>query len=169
MPKISIAGRNGRWMISLTALPKQTCPCIAFAFVHRCSARKRPTGTMPVSSLATSPAAEGRFSSVRTRWIGASRRERAAMRTELTEIEQWLEKTDDGLEPVARAYLAVAWLDADVPNAAEAVARPLYQGPPGVTHDLGVLVQGIALRRTGHATGANATRQPLVGKLIDAL
>jgi hypothetical protein len=124
-------------------------------------------GEKPLVALATSPAAETRFAGVRQRWMSASRTERAAMRAELTEIEQWLDKRQDGLEPVARAYLAVAWLDAGVPNAAEAVARPLYDGPIGVTHDLGVLVKGIALRRTGHPKEAIATLQPIVGKLID--
>ena len=145
-------------------LPLSTCSLLAASGTTSCGSTARET---PVVSLATSPAAETRFASVRVRWIAATRPERAAMRTELTEIEQWLEKSDDGLEPIARAYLAVAWLDADVPNAAEAVARPLYQGPPGVTHDLGVLVQGIALRRTGHAKEAIAVLQPIVGKLID--
>ena len=125
------------------------------------------SGEKPLVALATSPVAETRFSSVRVRWMSATRAERAAMRAELTEIEEWLEKKEDGLEPVARAYLAVAWLDAGVPNAAEAVARPLYEGPPGVTHDLGVLVKGIAQRRTGHAKEAIVTLQPIVGKLID--
>ena len=145
-------------------LPLSACSVLAAGGTMSCGSTARET---PVVSLATSPAAETRFSSVRMRWISATKQERAAMRTELTEIEQWLEKTDDGLEPIARAYLAVAWLDADVPNAAEAVARPLYQGPPGVTHDLGVLVQGIALRRTGHAKEAIVVLQPIVGKLID--
>jgi hypothetical protein len=124
-------------------------------------------GEKPLVALATSPAAETRFASVRLRWMNATREERASMRTELADVEQWLEKLEDGLEPVARAYLAVAWLDAGVPNAAEAVARPLYEGPPGVTHDLGVLVKGIALRRTGKANEAIVTLQPIVGKLID--
>lgn len=128
---------------------------------------RRTADERPAVALATSPAAEARFQSVRARWLLGGAADRAAMRQELTELERWLEDTDDGLEPVARAYLAIAWMDANVPAAAEAVARPLYEGPPGVNHDLGVLVQGVVLRRTGHAAEAIEVLTPLVGKLID--
>ncbi len=128
---------------------------------------RRTVDERPVVALATSPAAEARFSSVRARWLVGGAPERAAMRHELTELERWLEETDDGLEPVARAYLAIAWMDANVPAAAEAVARPLYDGAPGVNHDLGVLVRGVVLRRTGHPAEAIEVLAPIVGKLID--
>src|SRR5438067_2412140 len=121
----------------------------------------------PVVSLATTPEAEARFASVRLRWAAATPAERAAMRPELSALQAWLESRGDGLELVARAYLAVAWLDAQVPSAAEAIARPLYEGPPGVTHDLGILVLGVAQRRQGHSAAAIETLRPIVGKLID--
>ena len=121
----------------------------------------------PLVALATTPQSELRFSSVRVRWATASSAERAAMRAEIEALQASLEAQQDALEPVARAYLAIAWIDGGVPDAAEAVARPLYEGPPGVTHDLGVLVRGVAQRRQGHAAAAVETLRPIVGKLID--
>jgi hypothetical protein len=121
----------------------------------------------PVVSLASSTEAEARFASVRLRWATATPADRASMRPELNELVTFLDKTDDGLEDLARAYLAIAWLDAGVPGAAEAVARPLVEGAPGVAHDLATLVKGAAERRTGHSADAIVTLRPLAGKLID--
>ena len=135
-----------------------------FAAVGAC---RRSSTETPVVALATSPQAEVRFAFVRARWASATPAQRAAMRPELNELHNWLEHQEDGLEPVARAYLAIAWLDAGVPSAAEAIARPLYEGPPGVMHDLGTLVQGVAERRLHHAKKAIEILKTIVGKLID--
>jgi hypothetical protein len=48
------------------------------------------------------------------------------MRPMLADLVADLGKKGDSLEPLARAYLAIAWLDAGVPAAADAAARPLY-------------------------------------------
>jgi len=125
------------------------------------------TEERPVVSLASSTEAETRFASVRLRWATATPAERAAMRPEINELVSFLEKNGDGLEDLARAYLAIAWLDAGVPGAAEAVARPLVEGSPGVAHDLATLVKGAAERRSGHSADAIVTLRPLSGKLID--
>jgi len=131
------------------------------------AACRRMVDEKPVASLASTPESEARFANLRLRWAAATPAERAAMRPELSQLQAWLESRGDGLEATARAYLAVAWLDANVPSAAEAIARPLYDGPPGVTHDLGILVRGIAQRRQGHPDAAIETLRPIVGKLID--
>ena len=131
------------------------------------SACRHAAEEVPVVALATSPEAEARFSRLRSQWAVASPAQRAEMRKDLDDLHTWLEQHGDGLEPSARAYLAVAWIDADVPAAAEAIARPLYEGAPGVSHDLGTLVRGVAARRQGRSKEAIEILQPIVGKLID--
>lgn len=120
-----------------------------------------------MASLASSPQSEARFDAILARWTDATSATRATLRPQLDDLVRDLEKQGDSLEPMARAYLAIAWLDAGVPAAAEATARPLVEGPPGVSNDLGVLVKGAAARRQGRAAEAIELLRPLVGKLID--
>lgn len=131
------------------------------------SACRRQGDERPAAAIATSPESEAKFDGVRARWVDSTPKIRAGMRDELEKIMRELEAKGDGLEPIARAYLAVAWLEAGVPAAAEAVARPLVEGPPGVPNDLGVLVKGAAARRQGRSAEAIELLRPLVGKLID--
>jgi hypothetical protein len=121
----------------------------------------------PVASLASSPESEARFDQVRARWAEATSAERAAMRPLLASLVDDLGREGDGLEPIARAYLAIAWLDAGVPAAAEAIAGPLIEGPPGVVADLATTVKGAAARRRGRPLEAIELLRPLVGKLLD--
>jgi hypothetical protein len=110
---------------------------------------------------------EGRFDDLRAQWIDGTPAARAEMRGDLNALAIELDKRGDGLEPIVRAYLAIAWLYAGVPAAAEAVSRPLIDGPPGVANDLGTLVKGAAARRVGRAREAIDLLRPLIGKLID--
>ncbi len=129
---------------------------------------RRSSDEKPVSALATSSESETKFDAIRVRWEGAGSEGRAALRNELHELLVHLVKKGDALEPIVRAYLAIAWLDAGVPAAAEAVARPLIDGPPGVANDLAVLVHGAVARRSKKPQEAIELLRPLVGKLIDA-
>jgi hypothetical protein len=128
---------------------------------------RRQGDEKPAAAIATSADSEAKFDGIRARWVDSTPALRAGMRDELEKIMRELEAKGDGLEPIARAYLAIAWLEAGVPAAAEAVARPLVEGPPGVPNDLGVLVKGAAARRLGRAAEAIELLRPLVGKLID--
>jgi hypothetical protein len=121
----------------------------------------------PSAAVASTVEGEALFAPIRAQWAAAGPAERAALRPRLTDIVAELGRRNDGLEPLARAYLAIAWLDAGVPNAADAVSRPLVDGPTGNAHDLGLLVHGAALRRTGQAQKALAVLEPLAGKLLD--
>jgi len=131
------------------------------------AACRRAYDERPIAALSSAPELEARFDSIRARWIVADSKGRAGLRPELAALVIELDKRDDGLEPLARAYLALSWLDAGVPAAAEAVARPLVDGPAGVPNDLGTLVKGAAARRLGHPREAIDLLRPLIGKLID--
>lgn len=128
---------------------------------------RRAYDDRPVASLSSSSVTEARFDSIRARWIDGSPAVRAAMRHELNALVIELNKSGDGLEPLARAYLALSFLYAGVPAAAEATSRPLIDGPPGVANDLGTLVKGAAARKLGRPHEAIELLRPLVGKLID--
>jgi hypothetical protein len=128
---------------------------------------RRTIDERPVPALAGTRGAQERMDGIRLRWTSGGPTERAAMRAELSEFVAKLEADEDPLEPLARAYLAIAWLEAGVPAAAEAAARPLVEGAPGVSRDLGQLVSGAAARREGRSAEAIALLSPLVGKMID--
>ncbi len=128
---------------------------------------RRAYDDRPVASLSGSAATEARFDAIRARWIDGTPAVRAAMRIELNALVIELNKSGDGLEPLARAYLALSFLYAGVPAAAEATSRPLIDGPPGVANDLGTLVKGASARRLGRPHEAIELLRPLVGKLID--
>src|SRR5260221_4261293 len=49
IPKISMRGRRGRWLMSRTARSKACRPSRAFALVQRCETRNTPTGNTPES------------------------------------------------------------------------------------------------------------------------
>lgn len=127
----------------------------------------RTVDERPIPALASARSSQEKMDGVRLRWSSAGTEGRASMRAELSEFVAQLEASEDSLEPLARAYLAIAWLDAGVPAAGEAVARPLIEGPPGVAHDLGQLVKGAAARREGRSAEAITLLSPLVGKVID--
>lgn len=142
-------------------------PVLALPGLFVASACRRVADERPVASLASSPETEARFDAIRTRWTDASSKVRAGMRPELEALLIDVARRGDGLEPIVRAYLAMAWLDAGVPAAAEAVARPLVEGRPGVPNDLATLVKGASARRLGRARESIDLLRPLVGKLID--
>lgn len=127
---------------------------------------RRSSEDRPVVSLASTPESEAEFGTIALEW-SRDPKTRAALRPRLARLVDKLAKSGDGLEPLARAYLAIAWLDEGVPAAAEATARPLVEGPPGVAADLGTLVKGAAARRLGRPAEALTLLRPLVGKIID--
>ena len=127
---------------------------------------RRSVDEHPVAALASTPESEQELSAILLEW-GREPKARAALRPRLAALVARLGKAGDGLEPLARAYLAIAWLDEGVPAAAEATARPLVEGPPGVPADLGALVKGAAARRLGRSAEALTLLRPLVGKIID--
>ncbi|MBI2394607.1 MAG: hypothetical protein HYV09_33870 [Deltaproteobacteria bacterium] len=128
---------------------------------------RRAADERPVAALSSSSELDARFDRIRARWIEADTAGRAALRADLAALVIELDKRGDGLEPLARAFLALSWLDSGVPAAAEAVSRPLVDGPPGVANDLGTLVKGAAARRLGRAREAIDLLRPLIGKLLD--
>jgi hypothetical protein len=138
-----------------------------FAALIAVGACRRSFDERPVASLSSSPAVEEKFDTLRARWVDATPAGRAAMGPELNALMIDLEKKGDGLEPMARAYLAMSFLYGGVPAAAEATSRPLIDGPAGVANDLGTLVKGAAARRLGRPAEAVELLRPLIGKLID--
>ncbi len=86
----------------------------------------RAAGEVPEVAVASQSSTEAAFAPIRARWASAGPAVRAAMRPMLADLVADLGKKGDSLEPLARAYLAIAWLDAGVPAAADAAARPLY-------------------------------------------
>lgn len=127
---------------------------------------RRAADERPIAALASTPESEAEFGAIVQEW-SRDPKARALLRPRLAVLVAKLGKSGDGLEPLARAYLAVAWLDEGVPAAAEATARPLVEGPPGVPADLGTLVKGAAARRLGRSAEALTLLRPLVGKIID--
>lgn len=120
-----------------------------------------------MASLSSSAPIEERFDTIRARFIDATPAGRSAMGPEINALMIELGKKGDGLESIARAYLAMSFLYAGVPVAAEATTRPLIDGPPGVANDLGTLVKGAAARKLGRPREAIELLRPLIGKLID--
>lgn len=143
------------------------CRRAGFAFLLLVGSCRRTYDDRPVAALSSSATVEAKFDAIRARWIDGTPAIRAAMRTELNAFVIELDKADDGLEPIARAYLALSFLYAGVPAAAEAASRPLVDGPLGVANDLGTLVKGAAARRLGRPREAIELLRPLIGKLID--
>lgn len=142
----------------------------ALSLIAACAAFvacRRAYDEPPVASLSSSPAIEERFDTLRARWIDATPAQRAAMGPDFNALMIELGKKGDGLEPLARAYLAMSFLYGGVPAAAEATSRPLIDGPPGVANDLGMLVKGAAARKLGRSHEAIELLRPLIGKLID--
>ncbi len=140
------------WLLFPAALLLATC--------------RRAQDEYPVAALASTPESEQELSAILLEW-GRDPKARAALRPRLGALVARLAKSGDGLEPLARAYLAIAWLDEGVPAAAEATARPLLEGPAGVPADLGALVKGAAARRLGRSAEALTLLRPLIGKIID--
>lgn len=156
--------RDPRSAVAFAAFPA----AIALAATASSAACRRTIDERPVPALASARSSQARMDGIRLRWTSGGAAERGAMRAELSDFVSELEAAEDELEPLARAYLAIAWLEAGVPAAAAAAARPLVEGAPGVTRDLGQLVTGAAARREGRSAEAIALLSPLVGKIIDA-
>ncbi len=160
-------GRSGSRSGSATGAPCARALLLAAALVSADAACRRTVDERPVPALAGAPDLDARFDGLRARWLAADRAGRAALGGAFAALAEELERRRDGLEPLARAYLALCWLDADAPAKAEAVVRPLIEGPPGVPSELGALVKGAAARRLGRPREAIDLLRPLVGKMID--
>jgi ABC-type branched-subunit amino acid transport system substrate-binding protein len=124
-----------------------------------------PSGDRPVPALARSPAAAHAFSELRRRWPVASREERIAFEEHLAALRQLYQT--EAVARVADVYLAwVALEKGDLPRARQ-LAAASETGGPGNTRDLGTLLEGAALSRSGHPAEGLAMLRPLVGKLLD--
>ena len=154
-------------MLSLLRRPLRAGGFRLAAVIVLGAACRKAADERPVASLSSTPSVEDRFDTLRARFIDATPAGRSAMGPEFNVLMIELGKKGDGLEPLARAYLALAFLYGGVPVAAEATTRPLIDGPPGVANDLGTLVKGAAARKLGRAREAIELLRPLIGKLID--
>ncbi|MFI5299330.1 MAG: hypothetical protein ACHREM_14645, partial [Polyangiales bacterium] len=128
---------------------------------------RRLSSSHPLVALAKTSVAQARFSAIQSAWASSTAEQRAASRADLEALLTLATAHDEGIEPLVRAYLAIAWLDEGVPDAAEAVSRPLLEGPPGVSQDLAILVHGVASRRAGHSVAAAEILRTIDGKLLD--
>ena len=129
-----------------------------------CSGSKGAKGD-PVPTLAQSLDAQLAFQDIRSRWVLATRSERAALEPKVRAFRQRF--AHDPVARVADAYLAFIALDRGDVEGARAAARHVRAGDPGNTRDLGVLIDGAALLRAGKPEAALERLEPLVGKMID--
>jgi hypothetical protein len=118
-----------------------------------------------VASVASTVAAAAAFAPIAQKW-STEAKERAALRASLASFLQLF--PTDGLEPLARAYYALALIDAGDLPAGEAQLAILETLPPGATRDLVVVARAKDQRLRGHAEAAFDGLRPLVGKEVDA-
>lgn len=142
--------------------------CVAFG----CSG-SGPDAATPVVAIGSTREAQVAFADAQAMMTDASRgRELVRLR-----FERFLDKFgDDGLAPLARAYLAHVLLDlGDAKNAeldAKFVLLTVMKeggqgGALGTAGDLATLAEGRRLRQLGQHEAAYRMMLPLVGKLID--
>lgn len=121
---------------------------------------------LPEPTLAAKVSAQRAFRPLSAAWLRGTPAERARLEPQLQRFAQRF--ADDPLARLARAWLGWIALDRGDLGRADALARDILTGPPGVTRDLAQVVQGVAERRRGRPERALATLAPLSGKLIDA-
>src|SRR5436190_6304920 len=127
------------------------------------------SGVHPTSALGSTTEAQRAFAEIRVQFVDASRG-RTSVRLSL---ERFLEKwPDDGLAPLAHAYLGHVLLDlGDDAGATKQIGYlvDIHSGTmqPGTAGDLAALGLGRLWRRAGKADDAYTLLRGLVGKLLD--
>jgi hypothetical protein len=125
----------------------------------------RATPGAPVPALATTPASAEAFGQLRRRWASATRDERIALEPEVADLRA--QHADEPVARVADVYLAWIALEKGDYAAARRLAAAAGAEHPGNVRDLGQLVDGATLARSGDFEGALERLTPLLGKLLD--
>jgi hypothetical protein len=127
--------------------------------------RSGPGSPTPVPTLATSERAQRDWQDLRHRWLLLEGRERLALEPRMRQFRsRFSADPTSRLADVHLGWLAVERGDYAAARAAGLAARG---GPAGTTQDLGRLVEGAVLCKTGRPEAALDLLTPLVGKLID--
>ncbi len=161
---------------------------VLFGGAVACGGRSRD---VPVASLSSKPAAERAFEAVRDAWerydqvhddwnvspdggavvvaaeLGEERRESARLRVQLTGFLATF--PDDGLAPVARAYLAFVEMEEGSWEQARADVARLSTLPEGSTQNLVTIADARLLRHDKRPDAALDLVRPLVGKVVDPI
>lgn len=114
----------------------------------------------PVATLATRPEAAAAFAPLREAWE-SRKLDPAALLAFLRRFP------DDGLAPLAKVYLAFAYLGKGDLGQADGVLASLADLPPGSTKDLADVGRARSLRLHGAPQSALDALRPLVGKVVD--
>lgn len=122
-------------------------------------------GPVPEPSYAESRGAQDAFHAIEARWIDANPSERLKLDPSL---RAFLSKYghDDRARTV-RCLLGWLEIERRRPEAAQALAAPVLDGPPGAARDFATLVRAAAIRRQGGLEEALRLLAPLRGKIVD--
>jgi hypothetical protein len=122
--------------------------------------------TDPASpDYASGSQAQEEFQPLRSKWEHGDRASRIALEPELAKHAEKHAKDPTGR--IAKAMLALIAIAKGDSGRAEALARLIALGPPGVTRDMALAAQGASLEKAGRSREALAILKPLFGKMID--
>jgi Periplasmic binding protein len=136
---------------------------VLFALTLACS--KNPVVDPSNPDFAQGSHAQEEFQPIRAKWDHTDRAGRIGLEPALTQYVKAHAK--DPTARIATAMLALIAVANGDRSHGEDLARPLTNGPPGVTRDMALVAYGAALRQEGKAAPALAILAPLFGKLLD--
>jgi ABC-type sugar transport system substrate-binding protein len=131
--------------------------------VAACS--KNPVVDPSSPDFAQGSHAQDEFQPLRAKWEHGDRDARIALEPAL--IRHVKVHAKDPTARTATAMLALVALANGDKTRAKDLAKPLTNGPPGVTRDMALVAYGAALREEGDAAAALTILSPLFGKVLD--
>lgn len=114
----------------------------------------------PVATLSTSPVAANAFAELRAKW--------ELRKADSASASDFVRRfPNDGAVPLAKVYLAFAYLQEGDLIKADGVLTSLADLKPGATHDLANVARARSLRLHGAPQSSLDILRPLVGKVVD--
>ena len=131
---------------------------LSFASLVACSRSARQA--KPVATLSTSPVAASAFAELRSKW--------ELRKLDPASASDFVRRfPNDGAVPLAKVYLAFAFLQEGDVIKADGVLTSLAELKPGATRDLANVARARSLRLQGAPQSALDMLRPLVGKVVD--
>jgi hypothetical protein len=156
------SGRRGR-SLRRGALVLATSAA-ALAAIYACG---RPSDSMPEASFAKTTPAGNEFALIRAAWVDPAHVSRPVVQGMLV---RFLSRyPDDGLAPVAHAYLAFVLLDAGDRAGADRQLALIHDVSPGTLSDLVATARARWLRTGGEPDEAMKLLAPRIGKTVDPI